>query len=64
VLDLPRPPSVNRFMRKLGNKSPCVRAWVGEADYYLWAARKARQLEPVKRPSLFTPEEERLLRRG
>jgi hypothetical protein len=26
-LDLPRPPSVNRFMRKLGNKTPCVQAW-------------------------------------
>jgi hypothetical protein len=49
-LDLPRPPSVNRFMRKLGNKTPCVRAWVGEADYQLWAARKVRQVEPVKGP--------------
>jgi hypothetical protein len=26
--DLPRPPSVNRFMRKLDNKTPCVRAWI------------------------------------
>ena len=41
-LDLPRPPSVNRFMRKLGNQTPCVRAWIGEADY-LWAARKVEQ---------------------
>jgi len=49
-LDLPRPPSVNRFMRKLGNKTPCVKALVGEADYYLWAARQARWLEPVSGP--------------
>jgi hypothetical protein len=34
-LDLPRPPSVNRFMRKLGNRTPCVQAWIGEADYQL-----------------------------
>jgi hypothetical protein len=49
-LDLPRPPSVNRFLRKLGNKTPCVRAWVGEADYHLWVARKVRRLEPVRGP--------------
>lgn len=35
VLDLPRPPSVNRFLGKLGNKSPAVRKWVGQADAYL-----------------------------
>jgi hypothetical protein len=33
-LDLPRPPSVNRMMRKLGNKTPCVRVWTGKADYH------------------------------
>jgi hypothetical protein len=37
-------------MRKLGNKTPCVRAWVGEADYHLWAARKVRPIEPVSGP--------------
>jgi hypothetical protein len=26
-IDVPRPPSVNRFMRKFGNKTPCVQAW-------------------------------------
>jgi Holliday junction resolvase RusA-like endonuclease len=49
-LDLPRPPSVNRFMRKLGNKTPCVKAWIGEADYYLWVARKGRAIGPVSGP--------------
>jgi Holliday junction resolvase RusA-like endonuclease len=49
-LDLPRPPSVNRFMRKLGNKTPCVRAWVADADYRLWVARKVRAIEPVSGP--------------
>jgi Holliday junction resolvase RusA-like endonuclease len=49
-LDLPRPPSVNRFTRKLGNKRPCVKAWVAEADYQLWAARKVRPILPVKGP--------------
>jgi hypothetical protein len=23
-------------MRKLGNKTPCVQAWIGEPDYHLW----------------------------
>lgn len=30
--ELPIPPSVNRFMKKLGNKSPNVRAWIRQAD--------------------------------
>jgi Holliday junction resolvase RusA-like endonuclease len=46
VLDLPRPPSVNRFMRKLGNKTPAVKAWTAEADYQLYAARAARRGTP------------------
>lgn len=32
TLDLPCPPSVNRFMGKLGNRSPVVRRWVKDAD--------------------------------
>jgi Holliday junction resolvase RusA-like endonuclease len=46
VLDLPQPPSVNRFMKKLGNKSPAVKAWTAEADYQLYAARAARRGTP------------------
>lgn len=29
---LPQPPSVNRFMGKLGNRSPIVKAWIKQAD--------------------------------
>jgi hypothetical protein len=39
VLDLPRPPSVNRFMHGLGNKSPEVLAWIVQADRYVMAIR-------------------------
>src|SRR5882672_6547107 len=39
VLDLPRPPSVNRFTHRLGNKSPEVLAWVKEADYCVMRVR-------------------------
>jgi len=49
TLDLPLPPSVNRFMRRLGNKSPVVKAWVGEADACLM------QRKPY--PRLRTPYE-------
>jgi len=38
TLDIPRPPSVNRFKGKLGNKSPCVVEWRARADQYLRAA--------------------------
>jgi hypothetical protein len=61
-LDLPRPPSVNRFMRKLGNKTPCVRAWVGEADYLLWAARKVRT--QLVEGDMLAPNRWRLLTRS
>jgi hypothetical protein len=32
VLQLPLPPSVNQFKGKLGNRSPCVKQWIREAD--------------------------------
>jgi hypothetical protein len=35
VLDIPRPPSVNRFKKMLGNKSPIVVRWQRQADGYL-----------------------------
>lgn len=38
VLDIPRPPSVNRFLNKLGNRSPCVVKWRAQADGWLRAA--------------------------
>ena len=38
TLDIPRPPSINRFKAKLGNKSPCVVAWRAQADKHLLAA--------------------------
>jgi Holliday junction resolvase RusA-like endonuclease len=40
VLDLPRPPSVNRFVAKLGNMSPAVRDWVKQCDRYVMASRQ------------------------
>lgn len=30
--ELPSPPSVNRFMGKLGNKTPVVQKWIKQAD--------------------------------
>ena len=38
TLDIPRPPSVNRFKHRLGNSSPNVVNWVSRADSYLRAA--------------------------
>lgn len=40
VLDIPRPPSVNRFLAKLGNQSPAVRKWLKQADAFLRAKGK------------------------
>lgn len=37
VLQIPRAPSVNRFLNRLGNKSPVVRKWRDQADNYLRA---------------------------
>ena len=44
-LTLPKPPSVNRFMGHLGNKSPAVRSWVKQADMS-YVARAERPLPP------------------
>ena len=46
VLDLPRPPSVNRFIKKLGNRTPQVQMWTAWADHLLYAARAARRGTP------------------
>ena len=35
VLDLPRPPSVNRFNSKRGNASPVVLNWIAQADKHV-----------------------------
>lgn len=37
--ELPSPPSVNRFMAKLGNKTPVVRKWIAQADMAFMAAK-------------------------
>jgi len=37
--ELPAPPSVNRFMGKLGNRSPIVRKWVVQADMAFMCAK-------------------------
>jgi Holliday junction resolvase RusA-like endonuclease len=39
VLNLPRPPSVNRFVTRLGSKSPIVLDWVRQCDRYVMAVR-------------------------
>jgi hypothetical protein len=39
VLDIPRPPSVNRFIHRLGNKTPSFQKWIESADYCLIVAR-------------------------
>jgi hypothetical protein len=39
VLELPQPPSVNLFVKKLGNQSPRVREWHRLADPYVMAIR-------------------------
>jgi hypothetical protein len=36
--ELPAPPSVNRFMGKLGNKTPGVRSWSRQADMAFMAS--------------------------
>jgi Holliday junction resolvase RusA-like endonuclease len=41
-LDLPTPPSVNRFMGKLGNKSPVVRYWLIQADRQLMTQKRCK----------------------
>jgi hypothetical protein len=40
VIDLPLPPSVNRFMAKLGNRSPVVKVWVRDADAHFISQMK------------------------
>ncbi len=45
VLDLPTPPSVNRFMRHLGNKSPVVVQWTRQADAQLMRAGRYTKLQ-------------------
>ena len=35
TLELPLPPSVNRFQARLGNQTPAVKSWVRVADLYL-----------------------------
>lgn len=39
-INLPTPPSVNRFMAKLGNKSPVVKNWIERADGYFLAQKR------------------------
>lgn len=39
-LDLPLPPSVNRFTKGLGNQSRIVREWVKNADGCFWLNRR------------------------
>jgi Holliday junction resolvase RusA-like endonuclease len=43
LIGLPRPPSVNRFVAKLGNKSPDVERWVRNCDRYIMAMRPRPQ---------------------
>lgn len=42
VLHLPRPPSVNRFVSKLGNISPAVAKWVKQCDRHMLGQNRPR----------------------
>lgn len=44
TIELPRPPSVNRFTKRLGNKSPSVMNWVRDCDRCLMATRNRPRL--------------------
>jgi len=46
-LELPAPPSVNRFMRKLGNKTPVVQRWIRQADMAFTMERARRPLPKI-----------------
>lgn len=50
TLDLPWPPSLNRRIPKLGNRSPEVRQWVAEADGLFLATRSTRRTRGVRGP--------------
>ena len=47
-LELPAPPSVNRFMGKLGNKTPVVQRWIRQADMAFTMERARRPLTSLK----------------
>jgi len=46
--ELPAPPSVNRFMAKLGNKTPAVVKWAKQADLAFLASRHVVKLCRIK----------------
>lgn len=45
-IEIPMPPSINRFIAKLGNRSPIVKAWIKQADAHFVMTR--RSLLPIK----------------
>jgi Holliday junction resolvase RusA-like endonuclease len=47
AFDLPLPPSVNRFTRRLGNRSPVVRRWVEQADRMFMLERSQRKFPKI-----------------
>lgn len=49
-LDLPVPPSVNAFTRRLGNQSPVVRRWKTQADMAFMLAETERKITKIKGP--------------
>lgn len=48
--ELPVPPSVNAFMRRLGNQSPVVRRWKVQADIAFMIARAERTITKIIGP--------------
>lgn len=52
IEDLPLPPSVNTYVKKLGNASPGVRRWRLRADAYLFAQWRWLKSRAVKGPFL------------
>jgi len=50
VLDLPMPPSVNRFARRLGNRSPRVTEWRKQAGGYPMVQRRGSRIRNQDAP--------------
>jgi hypothetical protein len=48
--DLPMPPSVNKVMTKLGNRTPTVMGWIAIADFHFVSQRLPKRLTRIRGP--------------
>jgi hypothetical protein len=58
VLDLPRPVSINRFRKHLGNKTPAVQRWIATADAILTARKPYPRIKCEYEIILAFPDED------